>query len=136
MTIHIRLSSARQIYGHCQKVEAMKLRYFYLAFCLLGLLLPYSQFIPWVEEHHALNMSLFIRDLFANRISGFFALDVIVSGMVLIFFIQTEGRRLRVRLLWLPTLTVLLVGVSLGFPLFLYLRQLQLDRTAQFGKAL
>ena len=114
----------------------MKLRYFYLAFCLLGLLLPYSQFIPWVEEHHALNMSLFIRDLFANRISGFFALDVIVSGMVLIFFIQTEGRRLRVRLLWLPTLTVLLVGVSLGFPLFLYLRQLQLDRTAQFGKTL
>ena len=114
----------------------MKLRYFYLGFCLLGLLLPYSQFIPWLWEHHALNMSLFVRDLFANRISGFFALDVIVSAIVLIFFIQTEGRRLGVRLLWLPTFAVLLVGVSLGLPLFLYLRQLQLDRTPQFGKAL
>jgi hypothetical protein len=114
----------------------MKLRHLYVGFCLLGLLLPYSQFIPWLWEHHALNMSVFARDLLANRISGFFALDVIVSAIVLICFIQTEGRRLRVRLLWLPTLAVLLVGVSLGLPLFLYLRQLQLDRTTQFGKAL
>jgi len=136
LAISIHSSSARQIYEGCQKIEAMKLRYLYFGFCLLGLLLPYSQFIPWLWEHHALNMSLFVRDLFANRISGFFALDVIVSAIVLIFFIQTEGRRLGVRLLWLPTFAVLLVGVSLGLPLFLYLRQLQLDRTPQFGKAL
>jgi len=113
----------------------VKLRHLYLVFCVLGLLLPYSQFIPWIIEHHALNMPLLLRDLFANRISGFFALDVIVSAIVLISFIHTEGRRLGVRLLWLPTLAVVLVGVSLGLPLFLYLRQLQLDRTAQFGKA-
>ena len=136
MAIGIDPSSARQIYEGCQKVETMKLRYLYLGFCLLGLLLPYSQFILWLWEHHALNMSVFVHDLFANRISGFFALDVIVSAIVLICFIQTEGRRLGVRLLWLSTLTVLLVGVSLGLPLFLYMRQLQLDRTPQFGKAL
>jgi hypothetical protein len=106
----------------------MKHRYLYLVFCLLGLLLPYSQFVPWIMEHHGLNMPLFIRDLFANRISAFFAFDVIVSAIVLILFIQSEGRRLGIRLLWLPTLAVFLVGVSLGLPLFLYLRQLQLDR--------
>src|ERR1700736_2145065 len=108
----------------------MKLRHLYLAFCLLGLVLPYWQFIPWIMEHHALNMPLFIRDLFANRISAFFALDVIVSAVVLIVFIQIEGRRLGMRALWLPIIGVLLVGVSLGLPLFLYLRQLQLDRAA------
>jgi hypothetical protein len=107
----------------------MKLRHLYLAFCLIGLLLPYSQFIPWIVEHHALNMPLFIRDLFANRISAFFGLDVIVSAIVLIAFIQIEGRRLGMRLLWLPVLSVCLVGVSLGLPLFLYLRQLRFDRT-------
>jgi Protein of unknown function DUF2834 len=106
----------------------MKLRYLYLVFCLLGLLLPYSQFMPWIMEHRGLNMPLFIRDLFANRISAFFAFDVIVSAIVLILFIQSEGRRLGIRRLWLPTLAVFLVGVSLGLPLFLYLRQLQLDR--------
>ena len=108
----------------------MKLRYLYLAFAVLGLVVPYSQLVPWIMEHHALNMPLFVRDLFANRISAFFALDVIVSAVVLISFIQTEGKRLRMRLLWLPTIGTLLIGVSLGFPLFLYQRQLKLDRVA------
>jgi hypothetical protein len=108
----------------------MKLRYLYLAFCLIGLVLPYSQFIPWIMEHHALNMPLFIQNLFANRISAFFAMDVIVSAVVLILFIQIEGRRFGMRLLWLPTPGVFLVVVSLGLPLFLYLRQIQLDRVA------
>ena len=108
----------------------MRLRHVYLILAVLGLVLPYWQFIPWIMEHHALNMPLFIRDLFANRISAFFALDVIVSAVVLIVFIQIEGRRLGMRALWLPIIGVLLVGVSLGLPLFLYLRQLQLDRAA------
>ena len=82
----------------------MKLRYLYLVFAVLGLILPYSQFIPWIAEHHALNMSIFLRDLFANRVSAFFAMDVIVSAVVLISFIQSEGKRLQMRLLWLPTL--------------------------------
>jgi len=108
----------------------MKLRYLYLAFAVLGLVVPYSQLVPWIMEHHALNMPLFVRDLFANRVSAFFALDVIVSAVVLISFIQTEGKRLGMRLLWLPTIGILLIGVSLGFPLFLYQRQLKLDRVA------
>jgi Terpene cyclase DEP1 len=106
----------------------MKLRHVYLLFATIGLLLPYSQFVPWIAEHHALNMELFIRDLFANHISAFFGMDVIVSAIVLISFIQTEGKRLQIRRLWLPTISTLLVGVSFGLPLFLYLRQVQLDR--------
>ena len=100
----------------------------YLVCCVLGLLLPYSQFVPWLLEH-GLNVTLFFRGLFANRISAFFAMDVIVSAIVLIWFIQSEGKRLRVRLRWLPTVGRLVVGVSLGFPLFLFLRQVTLDRT-------
>ena len=108
----------------------MKLRHVYLIFALIGLLLPYSQLIPWIVEHHTFNLSLLIHDLFANRVSAFFALDVIVSAVVLIAFIWIEGKRLSMRLLWLPILSVFLVGVSLGLPLFLYLRQLRLDRPA------
>jgi hypothetical protein len=106
----------------------MKTRHFYLVCCVLGFVLPYSQFLPWLLEH-GLNVSLFLRELFANRISAFFAMDVIVSAIVLIWFIQSEGRRLRVRLLWFPTVGTLIVGVSFGLPLFLFLRQMTLDRT-------
>jgi len=51
-------------------------------------------------------------------------------AIVLLSFIQSEGRRLRMRFLWLPMLGTVFVGVSLGLPLFLYLRQLELDRKA------
>lgn len=107
----------------------MKLRHVYLALCVPGFVLPYSQFVPWLMEH-GLDLSLFFRELFANRIGAFFVLDVLVSAAVLFVFAGTEGRRLGLRGLWLPVLAVLVVGVSLGMPLFLYLRQAHLDRTA------
>src|ERR1044071_4109736 len=106
----------------------MKARYFYLLCSLLGLILPYSQLVPWLFEH-GLNFTLLFGELFANRISAFFGVDVIVSAIVLIWFIQSEGRRLRVRSLWLPTVGTLVVGVSFGLPVFLFLRELRLDRT-------
>jgi hypothetical protein len=105
----------------------MKPRYLYLILCVFGFVIPYSQFVPWLLEY-GLNLGLFFRELFANRTSAFFAMDVIVSAIVLICFIQSEGKRLRMRLLWLPVIGTFLVGVSFGFPLFLFQRQLTLDR--------
>jgi hypothetical protein len=110
----------------------MKARHFYLICCVLGLVLPYAQFVPWLLEH-GLNVALLVHELFGNRISAFFAMDVIVSAIVLIWFIQSEGKRLRVRLLWLPKVGTLVVGVSFGFPLFLFLRQATLDRRTARG---
>jgi hypothetical protein len=106
----------------------MKIRHWYLLLCVLGVALPYWQFVPWVIAHGGLNMSLFIRDLFVNRISAFFGMDVLVSAVVLLVFVGTESRRIRIRSRWLPIIAVVLVGVSLGLPLFLYLRQIQIDR--------
>ena len=94
----------------------------YVIFCILGVALPYSQFVPWVLQN-GLNMRLFVEELFANRIGGFFGMDVLVSAVVLIFFLRREGRRLGVRHRWAPIVGVLTVGVSLGLPLFLYLRE-------------
>jgi Terpene cyclase DEP1 len=101
----------------------------YLLLCLLGVALPYSQFVPWVIEH-GLDMRLFLHQLFANRIGGFFGMDVFVSAVALIGFVRNEGRRLKMERLWLPIASVLLVGVSLGLPLFLYLRERELERRA------
>jgi hypothetical protein len=114
----------------------MKPRYLYLILSVLGIILPYTQFVPWLLQH-GFNIGLFFRELFANRISAFFATDVILSAIVLICFIHGEGKRLRIRLLWLPTIGTLIVGVSFGFPLFLFQRQVMLDRrnaeTRQIG---
>src|SRR6476646_4382383 len=108
----------------------MRLRHVYALLCVLGTILPYWKMAPWILEH-GLNLSLLLQELFATRIGAFFGLDVIVSAIVLFVFIASEGRRLVISNLWLPILATLLVGVSVGFPLFLYLRQRQLDASTR-----
>jgi len=104
----------------------MKLKTIYLVLCIVGLVLPYWQFVPWVAAN-GLNLPLFSQQLFANRISSFFAMDVTISSLVLLVFIAREGAKLGVRgRLW-PVLAVFTVGVSLGLPLFLYLRERKLE---------
>ena len=108
----------------------MRLRHLYLAFCVIGTVLPYWKLVPWVMDH-GLNLPLLCEELFATRIGAFFGLDVVVSALVLFVFIATEGRRIALSLLWLPVIATLVVGVSLGWPLFLFLRQRKLDADAR-----
>jgi predicted exporter len=105
----------------------MKLKTAYLLLCVLGAALPYSQLIPFLREH-GLDLRLAVEQLFATRIGAFFGLDVVVSAIVLLIFVATEGRRLGMRYLWAPVAATLAVGVSLGLPLFLYLREARLER--------
>jgi len=75
---------------------------------------------------NGLNAQSFVRQLFANRIGAFFGWDVLISGVVLVGFVRSEGKRLRMRQ-WLPIAGLCAVGVSFGFPLFLYLRERALE---------
>jgi hypothetical protein len=100
----------------------MRPKRLYLALCVAGTLLPYSQFIPFLRQH-GLDFPLFLAQLFANRVSAFFGWDVIVSSVVLWALVAIEGRRSRMRHLWAPIAANLTVGVSLGLPLFLYMRE-------------
>jgi hypothetical protein len=104
----------------------MKLKTVYLGLCILGLVLPYWQFVPWVAAN-GLHLLLFFQQLFVNRISSLFGMDVLVSSLVLIIFMRAESSRLEMRGRWLPVLAVLTVGVSLALPLFLYMRELKLE---------
>lgn len=106
----------------------MKPKTLYFALCLAGLLLPYSQFVPWVLQH-GLNSALFGRELFANRVSAFFGMDVIVSAVALLAFTRIESGRVGIRRRWLVVVAVLTVGVSLALRLFLSLRELQMEPT-------
>jgi hypothetical protein len=104
----------------------MKVRHWYIGLCLLGIVVPYSQFIPFVQMH-GLDLTLLTRQLFANHISGFFGLDVIVSSIVLWTAVMVDHARGRIRHSWAPILGNLAVGVSLGLPLWLYLREMELQ---------
>jgi hypothetical protein len=100
----------------------MSVRSLYLTLCFLGTALPYSQFLPFLREHGA-DPGLFLNQLFANRVSSFFGLDVIISSVVLWVFVLVDGQRRGIKHLWAPIAANLAVGVSLGLPLFLYMRE-------------
>lgn len=106
----------------------MRPKHLYLALCVLGTVLPYSQFIPFVRAN-GIDLPLMVEQLFANRIAAFFGLDVVVSTFVIWVLVAVDGRRQRVQHLWAPIIASVTVGVSLGLPLFLYLREMTLDRS-------
>ena len=101
----------------------------YLALCVAGTVLPYWQFMPFLGEH-GLDFRLFVAQLFASPVSGFFGMDVIVSSAVLWVLVLVDGRRAGVTHLWAPIAANLAVGVSLGLPLFLYMRERRLEGAA------
>lgn len=94
--------------------------------CVLGVVLPYASLVPWLAQH---GLDVGLRELLLTRIGAFFALDVVVSALVLFAFIFTERRALGIQRVWIPVIATFLVGVSLGLPLFLYMRQRHLDST-------
>ncbi|ARV61089.1 hypothetical protein BZZ01_22910 [Nostocales cyanobacterium HT-58-2] len=110
------------------------LKTIYFILCILGTVLPYSQFVPFLLDN-GLDVNLFLKELYANRISAFFGMDVIVSSLVLWTFVFWEGSRQGMKNLWIYIASNLLVGVSLGLPLFLLMRQHKLEETAVEFKA-
>src|SRR5215831_17887721 len=102
---------------------------FYLGLCVLGVVLPYWQFLPWATQN-GLDLPLFVQQLFANRIAAFFGMDAIVSAVALLVFVRFETSRTRIPGRWLPLIAVLTVGVSLALPLFLYLRERALEQSS------
>jgi uncharacterized protein DUF2834 len=100
----------------------MNIKTVYAILCFVGAALPYWQFVPWLAQN-GLDMRLFLQQLFANRISAFFGMDVLVSAVVLLVFLRNESVRLGLRRQWLAVLALVAVGVSLALPLFLYMRE-------------
>jgi hypothetical protein len=101
------------------EVDIMK--NYYLAGAVIGTVLPYYFLIQFLNQNGG-NLSLIINQLFGNPISTFFVMDVLVSALVLLIFIFSEGVELEAWKKLVCISGVLLVGVSLGLPLFLYFR--------------
>jgi hypothetical protein len=112
----------------------MKLKTIYLVLCIFGLALPYWQFVPWVAAN-GLHLGLVFQQLFANRIGGFFEMDVLVSSVVLVIFMRAESSKSGISGRWIPLLALLTVGVSLALPLFLFMRELKLEQAQPGMKA-
>ena len=93
----------------------------YLTLAIVGFVLPYSQFIPFLVDH-GLNLSLFWSQLFAKQASSADTVDSVTSSFVFWIFAFKEGTKLRMKFLWIYVVVNLIIGLSCALPLFLAMR--------------
>lgn len=108
------------------------MQWLYALAAILGTVLPLSFLFPFLAVN-GLDLPLFFRQLFQNHISAFFGMDVFASAFALWLFVFSEGRRQGMKHLWIYPLCTLTVGVSLGLPLFLFLRERNLNKRRLVG---
>ena len=105
----------------------IKAKHVYIILCILGLVLPYLLFIPWLVEY-GLDISLLVNEISSSRLALFAWIDVIITAIVLFVFIYYDGCKYSIRNRWLPVLGTLLVGPSFGLPLYLLMRELYFEK--------
>ena len=94
----------------------------YIILAIIGFFLPYYFFSSFVMEN-GLDVQLMFSQLFANDISTFFAIDLIITAVVFLIFSYQESKRCRMANWWGYLVGTLLVGPSFAFPSFLFFRE-------------
>lgn len=98
------------------------MRKLYLILAVIGFILPYYFFVSFLMAN-GLDIGLLIDQLFANKISTFFAADLIVTAIAFLVFIVWESRHGRIKHAWLYIVATLAIGPSFALPLYFYLRE-------------
>lgn len=98
----------------------------YIILCVIGAVIPTAVFVPFALDN-GLDLRLFVREMFGTQVASFLSADLIISSFVLWAFIFIELRQRTIRYWWLAIVANLGVGLSLGLPLFLLLRELSME---------
>ena len=96
---------------------------FYTVMCVLGLVLPYLALISWFFDERTNGLGDIARDIFVNGLSSMGWVDVIITAIVVLAFVRTEGFRMKMGSVAAPVVGTCLVGPSFGLPLFLLMRE-------------
>lgn len=75
----------------------------------------------------------FFTDPVVNPAATFLTLDALFVGAAAVVFMLVEGRRLRMRRLWVYVVLTFTVAVSVAFPVFLAVRQGHVARARSQG---
>jgi hypothetical protein len=103
---------------------------FYLFLAIAGSIVPWF----WLLQEPAalLSPTLFLQRSFANQIATAWASDLVISSSVFFAFASIDLKRLGSSRLWVLLYIGLTfgIGLSCALPLFLYRRELILERNA------
>jgi hypothetical protein len=93
------------------------MRKLYLLLAVAGFVLPYYFFVRFLMAE-GLNLQLLFSQLFANNISAFFAVDLIISAIVFWVFLYRESQRYQLSNWWVYIVVTLVIGLPLPYHCF------------------
>ncbi|MCK7611594.1 DUF2834 domain-containing protein [Roseibium sediminicola] len=94
----------------------------YLVAAVAGTLLPWAFFAGFLGAHGA-DIPLFVSLLFASKPSAGITTDLLISCAVFWIWSWRDARENGVAGWWLTIPAIWFVGLSLGLPLYLWLRE-------------
>ncbi|MET1414581.1 DUF2834 domain-containing protein [Roseibium sp. HPY-6] len=95
---------------------------FYFTLAVVGTLIPWIFFGAFFAEN-GLNLTLLVMRMFATKPAAGIAVDLLISCAVFWVWSWRDARANGVNGWWLTIPAILLVGLSLGLPLYLWLRE-------------
>ncbi|WP_374035670.1 DUF2834 domain-containing protein [Bdellovibrio bacteriovorus] len=97
------------------------MRKIWIFFSVLGTVLPFYYLVPFFMEPGA-SVSLFLEQLFANSVSRFFAVDLVISSAAFLLWSFFDSKKKNINGWWMILAANLMVGLSLALPLYFYKR--------------
>lgn len=105
------------------------MKIFYIIACFVGIALPYSEIIPFVQQY-GINISLLVEQVRVTQMSRAFTYDFLITAFVIVVFTAHEGWRIGIKPLYLMGCFVGMMfgGASFALPLFLLLREIEREK--------
>ena len=102
---------------------------FYLVLTIAGTVIPCAFFGSFLMGH-GFNLAEFVVQLFATSPASGFTTDLLITSAAFWIWSFRESRMLGLKNWWCYVALNLGVGLSCSLPLFLYVRQCQIEKSA------
>ena len=100
----------------------------YLLLAVVGLIGCWYFNFQWFGAPGSHSAKAFSEAMFANSASSSVGWDITFGGVAAAIFIVVEGSRIKMRMPWLYVVLFFVVAMAFALPLFLAMRERQLDR--------
>ena len=106
----------------------MKLKHLYLFLSILGICYTWYYNIQYFNTVEDANLIDFFKDAQTNFAGKSFGADLTVVCFTFFAFLIPESLKLKIKYWWILIPLTFLIAIAFTFPLFLYLRELSLEK--------